>query len=393
MRTAGARKSSVKKSPPEKRADEVVAGALPAEALEGDFPAIDLPVHPPFPPMEAKSVDAIPSAAPGDGGWLYEPKWDGFRCLAFRKGEQVLLQSKSCQPLGRYFPELVEALRALPVKTFVLDSEIVISREGKLSFDDLLQRIHPAESRIRKLARETPASLFAFDLLVDARGTSLVDLPLADRRERLEKLFGKLGEPESVVLSPATDERELAEQWIRDLGAGGLDGVIAKRSGEPYLSGERTGMVKIKRHRTADCVVGGFRWAHKGEKKIGSILLGLYDGQGNLDHVGFSSSFTDTERRELEEILVPLIEPPGFTGKAPGGPSRWSQGRSTEWEPLRPALVCEIRYDHFSGGRFRHGTKFLRWRPDKEPRACTYQQLERGKGDWKKGLKSLGIEV
>lgn len=373
-----------------------MAGAVPAADLEGDFPAIDLPVRPPFPPMEAKPVDAIPE---GDG-WLYEPKWDGFRCLAFRRGDQVLLQSKSCQPLGRYFPELVAALRALPVKTFVLDGEIVIPREGTLSFDDLLQRIHPAASRIRKLAEETPASLFVFDLLADARGRSLVDLPLTERRQRLEDLFARLGGGESVVLSPATGDRELAAEWIRDLGAsgvGGLDGVIAKRAGEPYLSGERTGMVKFKRHRTADCVVGGFRWAQKqgsgGERKVGSLLLGLYDDQGTLDHVGFAASFTDTERRELEGVLVPLIEPPGFTGKAPGGPSRWSQGRSTEWEPLRPALVCEVRYDHFAGGRFRHGTKFLRWRPDKEPRACTYRQVEQARGGRKAGLESLGIEV
>jgi ATP-dependent DNA ligase len=190
------------------------------------------------------------------------------------------------------------------------------------------------------------------------------------------------------VLSPATADRGLAERWIRELGASGLDGVVAKRSGEPYRSGERTGMVKVKRMRTADCVVGGFRWAQAGGK-VGSLLLGLYDEQGNLDHVGFSASFTDAERRELEPVLRPLIEPPGFTGKAPGGPSRWSQGRSTEWEPLRPVLVCEVRYDHFAGGRFRHGTKFLRWRPDKEPAACTYDQVrQRSAGD---GLQELGI--
>ena len=350
--------------------EDVKAGAVPATELADDFPDIDLPIRPPFPPMEARSVEKIPAG----GGWQYEPKWDGFRCLAFRKGDEVILQSKACQPLGRYFPELVAGLAALPVRTFVMDGEIVILRDGVLAFDDLLQRIHPAESRIRKLARETPAILYAFDLLVDERGRSLAGKPLAERRERLEKLFTKIPQDSSAVLSPATTERTKAETWMRELGAVGLDGVVAKQLEEPYHSGEREGMVKIKKMRTADCVVGGFRWAQKGGK-VGSLLLGLYDEDGNLDHVGFSSSFTAEERRELEPILVPKIKPPGFTGKAPGGPSRWSQGRSTEWEPLDPVLVCEVRYDHFSGDRFRHGTKFLRWRPDKKPEACTFEQV------------------
>jgi len=361
-----------KKKPSETR---VTAGAVPAEALEGDFPAIDLPVRPPFPPMEARSAERIP----GGGGWLYEPKWDGFRCLAFRKGKQVLLQSKACQPLGRYFPELVEALAALPVSTFVLDGEIVIARDGVLAFDDLLQRIHPAESRVRKLARETPASLYAFDLLVDSRGKSLVDEPLSERRRRLEALFAKIpARPEgeaSAVLSPATEDRKLAERWISQLGASGLDGVVAKRLEAGYLSGDRSGMVKVKRMRTADCVVGGIRKAQKGEG-LGSLLLGLYNDEGELDHVGFSSSFTAAERKEVEKIVKPYQGGSGFSGKAPGGPSRWSQGRSTEWNPLDPVLVCEVRYDHFSGGRFRHGTKLLRWRPDKDPEACTFEQVE-----------------
>jgi ATP-dependent DNA ligase len=350
--------------------DEVTAGALPAEDLAAAFPPIQLPIHPPYPPMEARSVEKIPTGA----GWQYEPKWDGFRCLAFRKGDEVILQSKACQPLGRYFPELVAGLAALPVRTFVLDGEIVILRDGVLAFDDLLQRIHPAESRIRKLSRETPAILYAFDLLVDERGRSLAGKSLEERRERLEKLFAKIPEGGSAVLSPATRERATAEKWMRELSTMGLDGVVAKRLEDPYHSGEREGMVKIKRLRTADCVVGGFRWAQKGGQ-VGSLLLGLYDGEGNLDHVGFSSSFTAAERTELEPILVPRIKPPGFTGKAPGGPSRWSQGRSTEWEPLAPVLVCEVRYDHFSGDRFRHGTKFLRWRPDKDPKTCTFEQV------------------
>ena len=275
-----------------KAAPEITEGALPAEALAGEFPEIDLPLRPPYPPMEAASEDELPKGE----GWLYEPKWDGFRCLAFRKGKTVLLQSKAGQPLGRYFPELVAALGALPLRTFVLDGEIVIrAAGGSLDFDALLQRIHPAISRIRKLAGETPGTLLAFDLLVDERGKALDGLPLAERRERLERFFDKLPEEGSAVLSPATPDRKVAEGWLRDLGGGGLDGVVAKRLDEPYLSGERS-MVKIKRQRTADCVVGGFRYAQKGGA-IGSLLLGLYDGQGKLDHVGFSSSFTAAEQQ------------------------------------------------------------------------------------------------
>ncbi|HEY0511896.1 MAG TPA: ATP-dependent DNA ligase [Thermoanaerobaculia bacterium] len=359
---------------PRKKPDRVEAAAVPAAALAGEFPAIGLPVQPPFPPMEARQAARLPSGE----GWLYEPKWDGFRCLAFRKGGSLALQSKSGQPLDRYFPELVEAFLALPVKTFVLDGEIVIQTGGGLDFDALLQRIHPAASRIAKLARETPASFHAFDLLVDGRGKPLVEGPLEERRARLEELFGKLPKGTSVVLSPATPDRKVAERWMKELGGAGLDGVIAKLAGSPYLSGERDGMVKVKRVRTADCVVGGFRRAQAGSRndgQIGSLLLGLYDAAGRLDHVGFCASFTAEERRELEPILLPLREPPGFTGKAPGGPSRWSQGRSTEWEPLRPALVCEVRYDHFSGDRFRHGAKFLRWRPEKRPDQCTFEQV------------------
>jgi ATP-dependent DNA ligase len=336
--------------------------------MEDEFPEIDLPIGPPFPPMEAESESEIPSGP----GWLYEPKWDGFRCLVFRKGGQVLLQSKAGQPLGRYFPELVEALGKLPPKIFVLDGEIVIPEGKGFSFDALLQRIHPAESRIRKLAKETPASLYAFDLLVDERGRSLVSLPLEERRRRLEAFFRKVPDGAAAVLSPATPDRKAAAKWM---GGTGLDGVIAKQLDSPYLTGERAGMVKIKRMRTADCVVGGFRWAQKGGK-VGSLLLGLYNAEGRLDHVGFSSSFNAEEKTELEAVLKPHEGGSGFTGKAPGGPSRWSQGRSTEWVPLDPVLVCEVRYDHFSGGRFRHGTKFLRWRPDKRPEACTYDQLQ-----------------
>jgi len=353
---------------------DVGAGALPAAVLAGEFPPIDLPVRPPYPPMEARLVSALPE---GDG-WLFEPKWDGFRCLAFRSGDDVLLQSKAGQPLARYFPELVDALRALPSPRFVLDGEIVIFADGALAFDDLLQRIHPAESRIRKLALETPVTYLLFDLLVDDTGRDLRGQPLADRRLQLEAHVARWSPGDDagsrVRLSPATPERAVAEGWLRDL-AGGLDGVVAKRLDASYRSGERTGMSKVKRIQTADCVVGGFRYQQSGQE-IGSLLLGLYDDDGLLHHVGFSASFTGQERRALKPVVEPLVEAPGFTGSAPGGPSRWSRGRSTEWQPLRPALVCEVRFDHFAGGRFRHGTKFIRWRPDKFPDACTLDQVE-----------------
>jgi len=349
--------------------DRVAEGVHVPE--EQSFPTIRLPITPPYPPAEAKSVDEIPR----DGDWLYEPKWDGFRCLAFRKKDQVLLQSKAGQPLGRYFPELVTALAKLPDEQFVLDGEIVIFHDDVLSFDDLLLRIHPAESRIRKLSAESPATLMCFDLLVDGDGKKLTDLPLRDRRKNLERFFRDLPKNGMVRLSPASPDYARGERWMRELASVGLDGIIAKRLDEPYRSGERTGMVKIKRIRTADCVVGGFRYAEKGGG-IGSLLLGLYNGQGLLDHVGFTSSFNAEQRQELKKIVEPLVGPPGFTGHAPGGPSRWSTKRSTEWQPLRPKLVCEVQYDHFSGSRFRHGTKFLRWRPEKKAGQCTFEQVK-----------------
>ncbi len=323
-----------------------------------------------YSPMEAKSVDAIPT---GDQ-WQYEPKWDGFRCLAFRDGAEVELRSKSGQPLTRYFPELVEALKGLPAKKFVLDGEIVVPVGKALSFDDLLMRIHPAESRVRKLAAETPASMIVFDLLVDEKGKALVSLPLAQRRAALESFAARnFRGAKTVELSPATRDESVARGWLK--GRGGLDGVIAKRVDLPYRTGDRTGMQKIKRTRTADCVVGGFRYASK-SRVIGSMLLGLYDDAGLLQHVGFTSSFTDAERKALVPKLEKLIGPPGFTGQAPGGLSRWSSARSAEWESLKPKLVVEVQYDHFFGGRFRHGIKFLRWRPDKAPQQCTIDQVE-----------------
>jgi len=360
---------------------KITKGAIPAEELKQEFPPIKLPVKPPFPPMEAKSVDEVPR---GDN-WQYEPKWDGFRCLAFRKGEEVILQSKAGQPLGRYFPELVEALGELKPKQFVLDGEIVILNDGHLAFDVLLMRIHPAASRIKKLSQQTPATYLLFDLLVDEDGVPLANKPLSVRRAQLERLVKTLGRQQSIRLSPMTRDYDTAQRWMTELAASGFEGVVAKQLDCPYLSGERSGMRKIKRIRTADCVVGGFRYASKGGE-VGSLLLGLYDENGKLNHVGFSSSFTAPERKKLKGILKPYMGGSGFTGHAPGGPSRWSTERSGEWERLDPKLVCEVRYDHFSGGRFRHGTKFLRWRPEKTPKSCTYEQVQsKGKG----GLEKL----
>ena len=365
-----ARKGSTQVSA-KKSVERVTSGLLADQDSNNKFPIIRLPLRPPYPPAEAKAVDEIPS---GDG-WLYEPKWDGFRCLAFRRDKKVLLQSKAGQPLHRYFPELVEALAELPQSRFVLDGEIVIYVEKQISFDNLLMRIHPAASRIRKLSSETPATYLCFDLLVDEAGLALNERPLSARRQALEQFFSRIANDDWVRLSPASSNRRQAQQWMEERGKLGLDGIVAKRLDEPYHSGERIGMVKIKRIRTADTVVGGFRYAEKGGG-VGSLLLGLYDREGLLDHIGFTSSFNSEQRQELKKIVAPLIGGPGFTGHAPGGPSRWSTKRSTEWQPLKPKLVAEVRYDHFSGGRFRHGTKFLRWRPEKKPQDCTFDQLE-----------------
>jgi ATP-dependent DNA ligase len=360
---------------------DAITGAVPAEELQEPFPAIDLPIHPPFVPMEARNAATLPET----GGWIYEPKWDGFRGLAFRKSDEVLLQSKAGQPLGRYFPELVEALRALPQKQFVLDGEIVILSDGHLDFNALLQRIHPAESRIRRLSKETPVTFLCFDLLVDARERVLTDQPLSSRKEALESFFKEIPNKGTVRLSPCTQDFGTAQRWMGSLATVGFDGVVAKRLEEPYHSGDRKAMVKVKRLRTADCVVGGFRYASKGGV-LGSLLLGLYDSDGKLNHVGFTASFKAEERTKLLNTIDPYISDEkqgsgvGFSGNAPGGPSRWATERSTEWIPLKNKLVCEVQYDHFSGGRFRHGCKFLRWRPDKDPRQCTYEQVIPGTG-------------
>ena len=329
-----------------------------------------LPLRPPYPPMEALSVDEIPA---GDG-WLYEPKWDGFRALVFRSGDDVQLQSKSGQPLSRYFPELVAAVQALSADRFVIDGEIVVPDNGRLSFDELLLRIHPAESRTRRLAAERPAMLIVFDQLVDVGGQLLVDRPLAQRRASLERFAQTvLRDQKQIRMSTATSDRSQAVRWLRAAGVN-VDGVIAKRLDVPYASGLRTAMQKIKRIRTADCVVGGFRYGTN-EKIVGSLLLGLYDDEGLLNHAGFTSNLSRADRAELTPKLEALVAPPGFTGRAPGGPSRWSTRRSTEWQPLKTKLVVEVSYDHFSGGRFRHGTSFHRWRPDKAPRQCTMDQV------------------
>ncbi|MEA2993946.1 MAG: hypothetical protein QOD40_2866 [Alphaproteobacteria bacterium] len=318
--------------------------------------------------------------------WQYEPKWDGFRCLVFRDGNKVELQSKSGQTLTRYFPELVDAARKLKAKAFVLDGEIVIPSDGAFSFDDLLQRIHPAASRVEKLSTATPALLIAFDLLADIDGKPLTGLTLAERRQRLEKFARKyFSGDKQIRLSPATTRLSDANKWLRSVGAT-LDGIIAKRLDFEYRSGDRSGMQKIKNYRSADCVIGGFRYLEK-KKLVGSLLLGLYDDKGLLHHVGFCSTIKNTERQALTEKLEKLIAPPGFTGNAPGGPSRWSTKRSAEWQPLKPSLVVEVCYDHFTGHRFRHGTRLLRWRPDKSPKQCKLDQVKQKKANLMKLLK------
>ncbi|MGA7745787.1 MAG: ATP-dependent DNA ligase [Candidatus Aquilonibacter sp.] len=327
-----------------------------------------LPIDLDFEPMELAQVDTIPQGPQ----WQYEPKWDGFRCMAFCDGDTVHLQSKAGQPLARYFPEIVEAVRALKVKQCVLDGELLVQLGNELSFDALLQRIHPAESRVKRLVKETPARYVVFDLLVDAKGKDLTEKTLDERRKALDAFAKEYLAKSEISLSPYTIEREQVDAWYERVG-NALDGVIAKRRDLPYPSGSRHGGVKIKHLRTADCVVGGYR-LNKQRNGIGSLLLGLYDDDGKLNHVGFTSGFRDSERGPLLKKLQPLEKPPGFTGSAPGGPSRWKQTEDP-WYPLAPKLVVEVRYDHVTGDRFRHGTKILRWRVDKKPRQCTMDQL------------------
>ncbi len=332
-----------------------------------------LELQPPILPMEARSVDQPPEGPE----WQYEPKWDGFRCLIFRDGDDVFLQSKSGQPLARYFPDITAAIRDLTPAQFALDCEIVIPISGRLSFDDLLMRVHPAASRVQKLAAEHPAMLIVFDLLAAARGKSLLDLDLKTRRPRLEAFAKKYFPGHPVIrLSPATTSIAAARKWFKATGSN-LDGIIAKRLDLPYAAGTRDGMQKIKHRHTADCVVGGFRYLAK-KKVVGSLLLGLFDEEHHLNHVGFTSSFKASERQKITDVVEPLKGGAGFTGRAPGGPSRWNGGQAKEWEPLVPKLVVEVAFDHVTADRFRHGTQFLRWRPDKKAAQCTMDQIESG---------------
>lgn len=331
-----------------------------------------LPIPLDFAPMEAQVAKEIPRGEQ----WQYEPKWDGFRCLAFRADQKIHLMSKSGQPLERYFPEMTAALLALKSKQFVLDGELIIANKNRLDFDALLQRIHPAASRVARLSQQTPATFVVFDLLVSEKGKDLTALPLRDRRAALEHFTARfLAANPRVRLSPRTGDFELAKRWFKRM-AGPLDGVIAKRVERPYATGLRGSMLKIKNVRTADCVVGGFRYGTN-TKLVASLLLGLYDEGGLLNHVGFTSGLANTDKRALTKKLEALIAPPGFTGAAPGGPSRWSKtGRSADWHPLKPTLVVEVQYDHFTGHRFRHGTRLLHWRPEKNPRSCRLEQVK-----------------
>jgi ATP-dependent DNA ligase len=323
--------------------------------------------------MEARSVEAIPEGK----DWQYEPKWDGFRCLLTRDADAAAMYSKSGQNLGRYFPEVVDAALNLRAKSFVLDGELVLPVGGRFSFDDLLQRIHPASSRVKKLAEETPAMYLAFDLLRKGM-TELGSEPLARRRTLLEDFAARYFSGENLFrLSPASLKLKDAQRWLESSG-GGSDGVIAKRLDLPYQAGNREGMQKIKRYRSADCVIGGFRYGENlqsGRKVVGSLLLGLYDADGLCHHVGFSSSIKAKDKPALTDKLETIRQDRSFTGNAPGGPSRWSTKRSSEWQPVKPKYVVEVSYDHFTGGRFRHGTSILRWRRDKKPAQCTFEQV------------------
>jgi ATP-dependent DNA ligase len=334
--------------------------------------------------MEARSVADIPTGAM----WQYEPKWDGFRCLIFRDGGSVRLQSKSGEDLTRYFPEIAAEALALPATRYALDGELVIPQPDGFSFDALLQRIHPAASRIARLSKETPALFIAFDLLAAPRQPQLAAAPLRERRPRLDAFARKtFGKAERFRLSVASDDPEAARRWLAKSG-GGCDGVIAKRLDLPYQSGTREGMQKIKRLRSADCVIGGYRYASTAGKagktaapQIGSLLLGLYDADGKLDHVGFTSAIKAADRAALTTRIERLKAEHSFTGRTPGGPSRWATARSAAWQAVKPTLVVEVCYDHVSDGRFRHGTRILRWRPDKRADQCRLDQLQQVSAD------------
>lgn len=363
MKSAGVTGSG--KSLRRKSAVERVTEPKP-RASDGNHFALPLDT----PAMEAKGASALPRA---DGEWAYEPKWDGFRCLAFKEGDRVDLRAKSGKPLGRYFPEVVAFLAGLSARTFVLDGELLIDVDGRLSFEALQARLHPAESRIRKLSLATPARLMLFDILAGRDGENLLNEPFRRRRTALEGFIAS--EPPSPMLqpSPCTLDYQEAERWLSNAGRGQTDGVIAKRLSGAYEPGQRA-MIKVKNLKTADCVVGGFRYENGG-REVGSLLLGLYDDNGRLNHVGYTSTISDLERPALTRQLEALRGPPGFDGTAPGGPSRWSTERSGDWEPVRPVMVVEVRFDHVTDNRFRHGTKLVRWRHDKRPEQCTFEQI------------------
>ena len=319
-------------------------------------------------PMEAKVVDTLPDGPE----WQFEPKWDGFRCLAYKAGGQVDLRAKSGKPLGRYFPEMVEALARARANDFVLDGELMVPRGDTLSFGALQDRVHPAESRVRKLAAETPALLVLFDCLATGDAGPMLGVALPERRAALDRVMTGFTRADRVRLSPFTHDRRQAGRWL-DRAHGALDGVIAKRLDKPYAAGKRD-MFKVKTHRSADCVVGGFRYG-KGTRQVGSLLLGLFNAEGRLDHIGFTSAISDAERPALTARLEALQGGIGFTGDAPGGPSRWATEQSVAWQKLRPELVVEVSYDQVTDGRFRHGTMLMRWRPDKAPQQCTREQI------------------
>jgi ATP-dependent DNA ligase len=321
-------------------------------------------------PMEAKLVAKLPT----EGHWQFEPKWDGFRCLVFRNGTEVQLQAKSGKALTRFFPEIAADFAALKARRFIIDGELLIPVGKRLSFDALQMRLHPAQSRIDRLSRETPALFMAFDLLEDDVGTNYLSKRLSLRRAALEAFFHKVGPRPFLRLSPFSRKVSEAKTWLGRSGGGALDGVIAKPLDQAYMPGERA-MLKVKCLRSADCVVGGFRYA-TGSRQVGSMLLGLYNNEGKLDHVGFTSGISDAARSSLTKKLQKLRGGEGFSGDAPGEPSRWSNERSAAWEPLTPTLVAEVQYDQVTGDRFRHGTRFLRWRPDKAPEQCTLEQLQ-----------------
>jgi ATP-dependent DNA ligase len=345
-------------------------------------PDTPFPLAPPIEPMLAKLADALPAAGPV----LFEPKWDGFRAIVFRGASDLFIQSRDLRPLDRYFPELHDALLERQPRHSVMDGEIVIRTPQGLDFDALQLRLHPAASRVAKLAKESPASFVAFDLLA-ADGRSLMDAPQSERRSRLEALLTGAGPP--LHVTPMTRDRATALRWLEEFEGAGLDGVIAKPADSPYQPGKRA-MLKVKHVRTADCVVAGFRWHKSGRDAVGSLLLGLYDARGVLQHVGITSAFTMATRRALVKELSPLRKnafdhhpwrewadaQSSALQRMPGAQSRWSAGKDLSWEPLRIERVCEVKYDHLQGDRFRHATIFLRWRPDKEPRDCRYDQLE-----------------